>query len=268
MIRTFALGVLAAVLVAVGFVWATEPSADAGEMLLRAETPFTKGRYYAYASPWGGRTLTATRAWSGRADGIAVDLKHFPQRSTFQWRWPPVAPSFGPGVWGYNHVAYGNYDGGHTEQPVDPVRVRDLKSFGQSFRWSMANRWGDANVLTEFYLRGSPTDAESRQIEIGWLLRAPRSTLRFFERSRLIGTYVDPAGGRWTVRMNDKFCMFAPASPGDVRSGKIDMLHALRWLQEKRLVSGEEWLWGVAMGAEPVAGIGSMTLHEWKVVLD
>jgi len=101
---------------------------------------------------------------------------------------------------------------------------------------------------------------------VGWFLHAPKSIRRFFDRSALVGTYVDPAGRRWTVRMVDQYCMFAPEAPGDVTVGAIDMLDALRWLKTRGKITGNEWLWGVAIGAEPVTGVGTMTLHDWKVV--
>lgn len=249
-------------------VWATAPRAESGRFLLGPKTDFTSGPWFAYVSPWGGESLLVTRPWSQIADGISIDLQRMPANTVFQWRWPPFQPKFGPGVWGYNHVAYGNYDGGQPEVAVEPVRVRDLQRFRQSFDWSIDTEWGDANVLTEFYLRSDMEDVESRTLEIGWFLHLPDATRPFFESSKSVGTFEDGSGRRWQVRLADKFCMFAPESEGDVTQGELDMLAALRWLQTKGLVSGDESVWGVAIGAEPVKGIGAMTLRDWKVARD
>jgi hypothetical protein len=60
--------------------------------------------------------------------------------------------------------------------------------------------------------------------------------------------------------------MFAPTAPGDIEFGDIDMLHALHWLEAKKLITGNEWFAGLGIGAEPVSGMGKMTIKEWKVV--
>jgi hypothetical protein len=247
-------------------IWATAPSPKPGQLLLPPKTDFTKQRFFAYVGPWGGELAATTRLWSRFADAMIIDLKRFPANTKITWRWPPFAPTNGAGVWGYNWVAYDNYAGGLTEQRVEPTRVRDLKVFRQTFRWSIENRWGDANVLTEFYLRSNATDVEANRIEIGWFLHAPARMRQFFDHSRLVGAYVDPTGRRWTARMVDKYCMFALEKSGDLPEGELDMLHAIRWLQQRGLVTGDEWLWGVGIGAEPITGLGDMTLHEWHVV--
>jgi hypothetical protein len=264
--RWMAGGLLVVVAMVALLFWATTPSAKTGQTLLPPKTNFTGGRFVAYVSPWGGETLAATRRWSRIADAMILDQRTFPANTRITWRWPPfITAGTGPGVWGYNWVGFGNYDGASPEVPVAPIRVRDVKAFRQSFRWSIDNGWGEANVLTEFYLHANATDVDAKRIEIGWFLHLPDETRRFFDGSRLIGTYVDPQGRRWTVRMADRFCMFALEKPGDLPSGDLDMLHALRWLQERKLVTGDEWLWGVAIGAEPVIGMGEMTLQAWRV---
>lgn len=248
-----------------GLFWLTIPSARPGQLLVRSKTPFTQGPYFVYSQPWGGDTLRIMRPWTPYADATLVDLKHFPRETTMAWRWPPITAGFGPGVWGYDQISYGDYDGGTPEKNFPPIRVIDLKTLHQDFSWSMKAPFGDGNVLTEFYLRSSTTDVESKMLEIGWFLHLPDSSRKFFESSSLVGTYRDEQGRRWTVRIAEKFCMFAPEALGDVPKARIDMLRALRWLQTKGLVNGKEWVWGVGMGVEPVIGFGRFTLHDWHV---
>jgi hypothetical protein len=264
-LRVVFFGFAAIVALVACLIWFTIPSAKSGQLVVPAKTAFTKGPYFLYLQPWGGEQVSWTRPWARHADAATVDLKRFPAETTMVWRWPPMAPSGGTGVWGYDQVSYGNYDGGLPEQAVAPLRVRDLKALRQSFRWSIANRLGEGNVLTEFYLRSSATDGDAKTLEIGWFLHTPAISRKFFDGSRLIGLYIDEQGRRWTVRIADKFTMFAPEKAGDIPSGTIDMLHALRWLQAKGAVTGAEWMWGVAIGVELVRGYGSFTLHDWKV---
>jgi len=248
--------------------WATRPSAHAGSgLVLPAKTPFTKDSYFAYAQPWGGESNFVLKYWAPYADSLVLDLKHFPNNTRVHWRWPPVKAGFGPGVWGYDGVMYGDYDGGIPEQAVKPIRVRDLRELRQSFAWTLSNTFGSANVLTEFYLRSDPADSEAKTLEIGWLLHMPPSTRKFFDKAQQVGVFVDSKGRRWMVRIADKFCMFAPEKPEDLRAGTIDMQAALGWLRTKGRVTGDEWVSGAGFGAEPVAGFGSLTIDRWSIIM-
>ncbi|WP_066777266.1 hypothetical protein [Sphingomonas sp. CCH5-D11] len=262
------LAVAALLLLAFGvFVWATRPDAGPGKVVVPAKTPFTKGSYFAFAQPWGGEMVTVLKPWSPHADSFVVDLDRFPANTTFHWRWPPVSAGFGPGVWGYDAVMYGNYDGGEPERPLPQIRMRDLRELRQRFAWTMENRFGDGNVLTEFYLRSSTTDVNAKVIEVGWFLHMPASTRAFFERSAPVGVFVDAQKRRWMVRMAEKFCMFAPEKSEDLRSGTLDMLPALEWLRQKGKISGDEWMSGLAIGVEPVRGLGSLSVDQWSVTM-
>jgi hypothetical protein len=255
-------------LLAVGvLLWATRPSGGPGEFVLRAKTPFTKHSYFAYAQPWGGEANFLLKYWAPHADSLRLDLKRFPNNTQIHWRWIPIKAGFGPGVWGYDGVMYGNYDGGIPERPVKPVQVRNLQELHQSFAWTLSNTFGAGNVLTEFYLRSNPADNEAKTLEIGWLLHMPASSRRFFERAEQVGVWVDPQGRRWMVRIEDKFLMIAPEKIEDVRSGTIDMLAALRWLQARNRISGDEWVSGVGFGVEPVSGFGKLTIDRWSIIM-
>jgi hypothetical protein len=260
------LGGLATVAALAGVaIWATTPSPAEGQVMLPAKTPYTSGEYFAYAQPWGGEKVAITRVWAPYADHIAIDPRRFPNNTVTHWRWPPFAPRGGPGVWSYQAVMHGNYDGGETETKVPPVRLRDLGTFSQSFSWKIDNRLGDANVLTEFYLRSSPTDPDAKLLEIGWLLHMPAHSRRYFESARKIGTYTDAQGRRWDVRIDGKFCMFAPPQPTDITDGTLDMAAALRWLEQHHTVTGDQWVWGVSFGSEAVQGKGQLVISHWSV---
>jgi hypothetical protein len=246
-------------------VWLTRATAGPGEIVLPAKTPFTKGPHFAYAQPWGGEAVTLTKAWAPHADALVINLAQFPRNTRIHWRWPPITAGFGPGVWGYNAVMYGDYDGGPPEVPIKPIRVRDLRDLRQAFSWRMSNSLGDGNVLTEFYLRSSTTDVNAKVLELGWFFHMPDSTRKFFDTAAPVGVFTEPSGRRWMVRIADKFCMFGPERPQDITSGTLDMLAALRWLQQKKRITGNEWMSGLALGVEPVIGIGDMTVERWSV---
>lgn len=260
-----ALGALALLIVGAVLV-AFVASPDDDRVAFGAKQPFLKGSYLAYAQPWGGEQITLLRWWSRRADTISVDPARFPDRSTMSWRWPPFRPpNSNVGVWAYNLIAFGNYDDGEVEKPIPPRRVRDIKVLRQRFAWRMTDSIGDANVLTEFYLRSDPKLPDSKVLEIGWFLHVPQASAEFARKARQIGVYTDPQKRRWRVALEGEYLMLQPADGRDVTRGELDMLAALGWLRGKGLVKGDEWFTGAAIGAEPMSGVGSLHLDKWSV---
>jgi hypothetical protein len=61
--------------------------------------------------------------------------------------------------------------------------------------------------------------------------------------------------------------MFAPEGYGDIRSGSLNMLHALKWLQGKGVVGPDDMFPGLAFGAEAVQGMGRLHVNRWQVVM-
>lgn len=233
---------------------------------LGSREPFAKGPYHAFAQPWGAQDSRLVRYWAPFADKIDVDAARFPNNTRFRFTWPFWRPSSSAaGVWGYSMLSFGNYDGGDGETKIPPRRVYELLDLSQRFAWSSSMALGDANLLTEFYLRSDPNDSESKLIEIGWFLHAPPATAAFVRAAQQIGRFTDAGGKAWQVAREDKYVMFMPADAQDVRTGTIDMRAALHWLQEKGVIQGDEWFTGVAIGVEPLRGRGQVQIDRWAV---
>ncbi len=226
---------------------------------------FTKGNYMAFAVPWGAEGRVMSR-WAKYADTLYIDLEKFPGNTAVRFVWPPWTPTGGiAGVWGYMGIVHGNYDGGEPEEPVTPQRVDDIQQLSQTFAWSGDFVIGSADILTEFYLRSNPADNDSKLLEIGWFLHAPKRTQDFVRAAPKIGRYVDPQGLAWHVSRSDKFVTFMRENGEDARAGQIDMLAALRWLKSKKVITGREWYNGVAWGVEPFKGTAKIQLDRWSV---
>lgn len=260
-------GITAAVLAALGAggIYLSDQMAREGRTMLGSKTLYVHGRYSAYAQPWGAEQSPYFSWFSRHGDRTYIDTRSFPARTTFGWRWPPAGPGNNLGVWSYNHVGYGDYDGAQPDEPVPPLRVRDIKVFRQDYAWRISSDYGSANLLTEFYLRSDPEDEESKLLEVGWFLHAPQHTLDFMDEARQLGEFVDPQGRRWRVAIDDTFCMFALADGTDSTKGSLDMLAALNWLVEKKVAGPDAWVTGVAIGAEALRGMGTIDLDSWKV---
>jgi hypothetical protein len=251
----------------VAWFWLTTPAAEPGQIVVFPDTRFAKGPFFASVAPWGGRSEALTALWSNHADAMVVSPSRFPANTHMTWRWPPFSQRT-VGVWAYNAVTYGRYVHDQPQYQVAPIRVRNIKTLRSTFQWSISDSFGTANVLNEFFLFGSPIDASSKRLEVGWLLHAPSKSRRYFESQPLVGRYVDDQGRAWQVRQDGQYCMFAPDRASDQPSGTINMLHALEWLHGKGKVRGDEWFTGFAIGIEPTAGIGSFDLHEWQVTVN
>ncbi|GGE93686.1 hypothetical protein [Sphingomonas prati] len=260
-IRRLGIGLLA--VLALLFVFARYPAWGGDRLVVAARTNFHKGPYTAYAQPWGGDADPLYRYWATYADTMRIDPARFPNNTAMHWRWPPHAPR-GAGVWAYDFIAYGNYDGGPPETPVPPRQIDRIRTLRHDFAWTSTGL-GRANVLTEFYLRSDPADSESKLLEIGFLLSAPPRTIAFADSGKPIGQYRDAAGREWKASLNEKYVLFLPTDNAPVAKGTLDILAALRWLKAQKLVTGTEWFTGIAIGAEPMAGFGHLQIDRWKV---
>lgn len=226
---------------------------------------YEKGHYTAFAQPWAGANDALLKVWSGQADRISVDPAAFPANSEIGWFWPWPPHGSAVGVWGYDFLSFGQYDGGSDEVAITPRRVRDIKRLRQSFDWTRSVPLGDANVLTEFYLRSDPADSESKLVEIGWFLHTPAMTRAFVEHGRQIGVFTDGRKRQWRVSMDERYCTLMPLDGRDVPTGSIDMLETLRWLQVRKVVAEDAWFTGVAFGVEPLWGAGTVQVRQWAV---
>ncbi|QIG79532.1 hypothetical protein [Stakelama tenebrarum] len=239
---------------------------DDGRMKLKARRMYSENEYFAYVSPWGAESSSLFRSWGNHADTIHITPSAFPAQTGISWRWPPFAPSNGLSIWGYDHIGYGNYDGGHPEVRIPAKQVQDIELLSQTYAWTGSFSTGEATLLTEFYLRSDPEDNASKTLEIGWFLHVPKQTRKFLATGKRIGRYTDGQKRVWDVTLQDAFLTFAPpADSGDKNFGSIDMLAALHWLREKKVISGEEWFNGVAIGVEPLKGFGSVEIQSWEV---
>lgn len=254
--------VMVVALIAAAVAW---PILSDPRIRLGARQPFEKGHYTAFAQPWAGANDRLLSGWSSQADRISVDAAHFPGNSEIGWLWPWAPRGVAVGVWGYDFLSFGQYDGGSDEVAITPRRVRDIRQLQQHFDWSRAILVGDANVLTEFYLRSNPADSDSKLVEIGWFLHTPARTRNFVVSGRQIGIFTDGQKRRWRVSMDEKYCTFMPLNGADVSSGTIDMLEAVRWLQARGVVRADAWFTGVALGVEPVWGTGTVRVKHWSV---
>lgn len=248
--------------------WAALPLVAAEKPVVLGDREFfSRGDFIAYAAPWS--TYEGPNAGLKQgvdfADTIVVNPGSFPADSTFTWHWP-LTPPKESGVYGYNAVSFGSYDGGIPEKPIESRKVEDIKELSETFTFTMARPTGDFNVLTEFFLTEEKM-GEKKVAEIGFFLHASKSAIAFVEDGEQLGTFADAGGRKWKVAVQPApagpYFMFLPSD--DVPDGTVDFKAALDFLSAKGKLTGMEWFNGLAFGVEPVTGSGSLHLERLAV---
>ncbi len=241
---------------------------DTAPRVLADKEFFTKGSFIAYAGPWSTYFGSGMALKHGvdYADEIAVHQDTFPANVDFSWHWPLATPK-NAGVYGYNALSFGNYDGGSPQVPVESRQVKTISTLTETFRFSMPRSIGDFNVLTEFFLT-SEKGSEKKVAEVGFLLRPAKSGIAFADAGEQLGTFTDASKHAWKVAKQTgpfgPYYMFMPTA-GDVLSGTIDFKAGLDFLRGKGQITGEEWFNGLAFGVEPEKGSGSIHVETLSV---
>ena len=261
-LRSAAHGLIALTLVA----WSSFALAEESPRILADKEFYTQGSFIAYAGPWStyfGAGMTLKHGVD-YADEISVRPETFPANVDFSWHWPLVLSKH-TGVYGYNALSFGSYDGGVPAVPIAAQQVKGIITLAETFRCAWARPVGDFNVLSEFFLTEKPGGA--KVAEIGFFLRAAKSAVAFADAGEQLGTFTDTTGRAWKVGKqpapHGPYYMFIPA--GEVLAGRLDCKAALDFLRAKGQVTGEEWFNGIAFGIEPVTGSGSLRVESLAV---
>jgi hypothetical protein len=218
---------------------------------LPEQTFFSKGPYSAFAFTFaavGRRDLAMPRDYGAQ---WTLDPAEFPRGAELEWT-VPVGPLPLPfGVWGYHHIDYGNYDASLQKESIEPRRVCEVTGLEVSFdvEWSGSRRF---NLLSEVWLTrtGSRTESNSTRalLEVGFLLYS--ADRDFHNKGQPIGRGFSDGRRTYTVRRTGKYITFAPDE--DVASGDANFGAALKYLMTEGVISGSEFVNGVAFGVEPI----------------
>ena len=200
---------------------------------------------------------------------VVVRPDSFPKQSAMNWRVPDALAA--TGVYGYLHLAYGNYDHTPVETPIAPIQISKLNQFTVNFDFEYVVGPYSGSVLQEFWLTSAPGNLDSKVFEIGLYARSTPDTIRYFKQAKLVGKYTDARERKWHIHINNKmtpaFVMFLPTDEGDV-VGAINWKDFLQYLIEKNVLTGNEWLNGLALGVEPAKGAGGIIFKEFDVILN
>jgi hypothetical protein len=233
----------------------------------------SEGQFMTYAAPWCTRydkSLLAERDFNNAISYDKGDLAAG-RNVKLTWRWPAAERrSHKCGVFGYNYVGWGNYDGGAVRNRVAPRQVKSLKALAFSYEAQSSSNPEQFNGLGEFFLTRAPGAADQKTIEIGWFWNMPAFTRKWARTGRPLGRVIDSHRVRWTVFVNQSGSAgtYVTFIPVDRRTaGTFEGKAALDYLRRSGLVNGDWWINGAAIGVEPLGGSGEATIRKFKVTM-
>lgn len=222
------------------------------------ETFYGKGDWFVYLGPWGSDGLTPGVDFDHSATFRASE---FPNGLTVNWDFPNQAPPSG-GVFGYDFLAYGNYNNSSNGRPVSAVQISALTSAFMTFDWSYAGS-DNFGLLAEAYLNSAADAAPgTRVVAVDWFLHSNTPI-----DGTYIGSFTDGFGVSWGVKYATgaatpgAYIRIYPLDGEDVLTGGLDWKFAIDYAVSQGLATSDLYLTGVAFGSEVASGggVGSWT---------
>ncbi len=234
---------------------------------------FTKGSYSAFSIAFSAHEPEQV---AGRDyDAVwTVKRSSFPENVFLDWYVPTGTIPRKKGIWGYHHIAFGNYEGNRQHVPVTPKQVNALGEFRTSFDWSYSGT-ENFNLLHEFFLtriaKPQPqwVNGPDFSLEVGFFLHSPTITRGFHNKGKPVGPDHENNGVTYTVRRNDNYVTFAPVGFKEQLKGTVDWKAALNYLVAHGALQGTEYVNGIAFGIEPTlgGGKGQFVVNRYEVTL-
>ena len=227
---------------------------------------WTKGEYLVYLAPWGAGSLVQGKDYW---DKVSFTGDLFPTSLTMSWKWPDSVPTKS-GVYNFNAIDFGNVNNAHGQSPIKALTVNDIGTLKQTFGVTLGGDTEKYDVITDFFLTAKAGDFTTIKFEVEVFLHTPAYSETYVKYATQLGTYTDAQGRAWTVAI-DKHAGLAPdilimpKGGGDVLSGSVDVKGMLDWLVAQKVITGNEYFNGLAMGAEVRQGAGSMVIDKFSV---
>ncbi len=179
--------------------------------------------------------------------------------TTFNWSYAAVTELY-PSIRAYPEVIFGVAPMGGGSNPTDtakvfPLQVSAMVSVLADFDVSHSGNMAGHNIAYDIWLTDTPyggPDSMTNEIMV-WLYKGS-----FDAYGDLIGTYRD---GDFTAKIYHTGTYTAIVSDQEWLSGTLDIGKIIATLVEMGIVSKEEYLASVELGAEVVSGNGSLTIH-------
>lgn len=237
----------------------TAPGA-AISVLDQASTAWNANGWYVVNNAWG--VADAGLTWGKDAQITAYYSKaDMTDGTTFTWS-VPVTNSLYPAILAYPEVIFGisplNTIGVNPTDTkhVFPVRVGDLTKLTATQDVSFSGNVSGFNVSYDIWLTSTKNgDASTITNEV--MIWVHKGAFEAFGSQ--IGTYTSPEG--YTAKIYHKDTYTAVIFDKDLPKAEIDIAGVLKTLETLKVVSANEYIGSIELGAEVVSGQGKLVIN-------
>lgn len=187
------------------------------------------------------------------------DSSNLATGTTFTWDYGAQRASYNK-ILGYPSVMFGSDTFNNAGNVVDPakalpVQIANLDKFTTSFNVAWGGDKDAYDVSYDIWLTNKPSGDYSNitnEVMI-WLHAGNIGTY-----GNLIGTYSD---GTYSAKIYHTGTYTALVPDKDYAAGTVDIADVLKKLQSLGIVSSNEYVNQIDLGAEPIKGSGSLTIN-------
>lgn len=212
-------------------------------------------------------------AWDGmwgsnRAFTCSLNIvpARFPAGTRFAWNIDPT--NYAGLVNGYFFTAYGNYD--DSPGSITPRQVKNITTLSATIGWTLT---GDPSggLLSELWLSpaAAATGPVSKTYEVAFMPYLGSEVSAWVAGLSAVGSgsFVDGNGVTWNVAHTgggqDYFVAYRPGYASF--QGVLPFRDYLTFLQASGMITGNEWINGLAFGVEPRRGAATLTVDQFSV---
>lgn len=220
--------------------------------------------WYVLNNMWGKGSLVEGQDFT---INVIYNREDMTKGTTFTWTLPYVTEA-APTIRGYPEVSFGvNPKGAHASNPTDkaqvfPVKVADIERLVADYDVSFSGTVSGFNVAYDIWLTSVPNGDRStitNEVMI-WVHKGD-----FPPIGKVVGTYSHEG---LTGVIYHQGTYNALVLDGDVPKGQIDLVSVFNRLEELGILSKDEYLASIELGAELVSGNGSLTINNLDFTLE
>ncbi len=225
---------------------------------------YTKGPFTAFMIPYNRGKLRPGKDYT---ESFTLNPATFPAGSVISWDWPAAHEN--AQVRGFLAIDYGDYYNTVPEAPIRSSRVKDIKTLLCDVNLSTGGTGSGFNIIINFFLT-STLDSNSILYEIEVFLHTPNYAKAYVDGVPSLGTFTSKSGRVWRV-CKDPFAvhgpdiLFYPVDQADMLVGTVDLREMLSWIEDRKVITGNEFFNGLAVGIEPQQLSGTVIVNALAV---
>lgn len=240
-----------------GFRAPTQDVPDGYQRVDAAGRGWNANGWYVINNTWGSSHLKEGEDFSV---DVVFSQGDMTSGTAFNWSYPYITDAYKP-ILAYPEVAFGvSPMGAHEKNPTDtanvfPIKIADLTGLSADHDVSFGGTTSGFNVAYDIWFTSVPNGGRSTMTNevMIWVHEGD-----FPPSGSLVGTYSQDG---LTAEIYHKGTYTAVVFDQDVPKAEMDLLAIFEKLEELDILSSEEYLASIELGAEVVSGVGSLTIN-------